>query len=68
MAAMSADIKSTEVEDNFEQALRHAIAGKPVDPEAARRIQERAAEITERIRREHGVIDDETFQSLLDDE
>jgi hypothetical protein len=33
-----------------------------------RRVDERAARITEQVRRTHGVIDDETFQTLLADD
>jgi hypothetical protein len=40
----------------------------PLDPEVARRVDERAARITEQIRRTHGVIDDEIFQTLLADD
>jgi hypothetical protein len=42
--------------------------GTPIPEHIARRIDERADEITERIRRTHGVIDDKTFQSLLSDD
>jgi hypothetical protein len=31
--------------------------GEPLDPEVARRVRERGAEITEEIYREHGEID-----------
>jgi hypothetical protein len=48
--------------------LKHAFEGAPPDPEVARRVQARAARITEQIRQTHGVIDDETFQALLDEE
>jgi hypothetical protein len=51
-----------------EAVMRHAFDGKPLDPEVARRVQERGRRITEEIRRVHGLIDDETFQSLLDDD
>ncbi len=51
-----------------EAVLRHAFERAPLDPEVARRVDERAARITERIRRTHGVIDDATFQTLLADE
>jgi len=40
----------------------------PLDPEVARRVDERAARITEQVRRTRGVIDDETFQALLADD
>ena len=45
--------------------LRHAFEQAPLDPDVARRVDERAARITEEVRRTHGVIDDETFQALL---
>ena len=51
-----------------EAVYRHAFEGQPLDPEVRRRVRERAARITEEIRRVHGVIDDETFQKLLDDD
>jgi hypothetical protein len=48
--------------------LRHAFEQAPLDPEVARRVDERAARITEQLRRTHGVIGDETFQLLLADD
>ena len=48
-----------------EAVLRHAFERAPLDPEVACRVDERAARITEEVRRTHGVIDDETFQALL---
>jgi len=48
--------------------LRYAFEGVPLDPEVARRVDERAARITEQVRRTHGLIDDETFQTLLADD
>jgi hypothetical protein len=51
-----------------EAVLRHAFEGTTLDPEVARRVDERAARITEHVRRTHGVIDDETFQLLLADD
>jgi transcriptional regulator of met regulon len=50
-----------------EAVLRHAFDGQPLDPQIAKRVQERAARVTEEIRRVHGVVNDETFQVLLDD-
>ncbi len=56
----------TDSEDaDFKAVLRHAFEGVPLDPEAARRVDERADRITEQIRRTRGVVDDETFQTLL---
>jgi hypothetical protein len=51
-----------------EAVYRHAFEGQPLDPEVRRRVRERAARITEEIRRVHGVIDDETFQALIKDD
>lgn len=51
-----------------EAVLKHAFEQAPLDPEVARRIEERAARITQRIRQTHGVIDDDTFQTLLADD
>jgi hypothetical protein len=48
--------------------LRHAFEQAPLDPEVARRVDERADRITEQVRRTRGVIDDETFQTLLADD
>lgn len=48
--------------------LKHAFEGAALDPDVARRVDERAARITEQIRRTRGVIDDETFQMLLADD
>jgi hypothetical protein len=51
-----------------EAVFRHAFEGAPLDPEVARRVDERAARITEQVRKTRGVIDDETFQTLLADD
>jgi hypothetical protein len=48
--------------------LEQFATGRPLDPAAAERLRARAAEVTEDIRRAHGTVDDDTFQSLLDDE
>jgi hypothetical protein len=51
------------------QAVAEAVAAsRPVDAEVARRLRQRAAKITEEIRRTHGEVDDATFQSLLQDD
>jgi hypothetical protein len=65
---MSTDIKTSAIEEDFEAVARHAFNREPLDPEVARRVQERATHVTERLRLTHGVIDDATFESLLDDE
>jgi hypothetical protein len=70
---MSTETATTDPLANFEHSdteavLKHAFERAPLDPEVARRVDERAALITEQVRRTHGVIDDETFQTLLADE
>src|SRR5262249_61977901 len=45
--------------------LRSAFEQAPLDPDVARRVDARAAQITEQVRRTHGVIDDKTFQLRL---
>ena len=40
-----------------EAVLRHAFRGEPLDLEVAHRVRERAARVTEQIRRVHGVIE-----------
>lgn len=49
-----------------EAVLRHAFHGEPLDPEIAHRVHERAAKITEEIYRLHGLINNDTFQRILD--
>ena len=51
-----------------EAVLRHAFHGEPLDAEITRRVHERAEKITEEVYRRHGLIDDQTFQQLLDDD
>ena len=53
---------------DLDAVMKRIIDGTPVDPETSRRIEERADRITEEIYRTHGLIDDETFQRLLDDD
>ena len=70
---MSSEIPATDPLADSEHSdtvavLRHAFERDPLDPEVARRVDERAARITEQVRRTHGVIDDETFRSLLADD
>jgi hypothetical protein len=43
--------------DDYKAAMRHVAEGTPVEPELARRVCERAEQITDEIRREHGDID-----------
>lgn len=63
-----ADPLADSEHSDLQAVLRHAFERAPLDPEVARRVDERAARITERIRQTRGVIDDETFQTLLADD
>jgi hypothetical protein len=48
--------------------LERLVSGAPLDPAISERVHARAERVTEDIRRAHGLVDDNTFQSLLDDE
>ncbi|MBO0697775.1 MAG: hypothetical protein J2P46_05240 [Zavarzinella sp.] len=47
--------------------LEHLISGKPLDPSVVDRVRARAEQVTAGIRRDHGLVDDDTLQSLLDE-
>jgi len=53
----SSTVSNPHVRDDYEAVMRHVADGTPVEPELARRVRERAEQITEEIRREHGDID-----------
>lgn len=53
---------------DLDAVMKRMIDGTPVDPETSRRIEHRAEQITEEIRRSRGVMDDDRFQALLDDD
>ena len=42
---------------DLDAVMERITTGKPLDPEAARRIRERAERITEEIRQQHGELD-----------
>ncbi len=46
-----------QARDDYKAVMRHVAEGSSVEPELARRVRERAEEITDEIRREHGDID-----------
>ena len=48
--------------------LEHLLSGTPLDPEVVDRVRARAEQVTAEIQRNHGLVDDDVFQSLLDDE
>jgi hypothetical protein len=68
--SIDTDMTGTDAQEraDAEAVLRHAFHGEPLDPEVARRVHERAARVSEDIRRLHGVIDDEAFEALISDD
>jgi hypothetical protein len=56
------------VEADAAAVLGRLGSGAPLDPAIAQRVRARAERVTEDLRRARGVVDDATFQSLLDDE
>jgi hypothetical protein len=57
---MSADVASTtdpvELADS-QAVVEHLLQGTPLDPEVDRRVHERAARITDELRRKYGTLD-----------
>ena len=45
-----------DLQADTDALMEHLTAGKPLDPEVARRIHARAARITEQIRQKHGTL------------
>jgi hypothetical protein len=65
----SADLADPELRQADTAAvLEEFFCGIQLDAKTAERIHARAEQITEDIRRARGLVDDDTFQSLLDDE
>ena len=48
--------------------MEQLVSGRPLDRAVAARVRARAERVTEDLRRARGVVDDATFQSLLDDD
>jgi len=48
--------------------LEQFATGRPVESGVAERVRARTLQVTDNIRRERGLVDDDMFQSLLDDE
>jgi hypothetical protein len=46
--------------------LERLVSGKPLDPAVGERIRARAERVTKAIQHAHGLVDDDTFQALLD--
>jgi hypothetical protein len=63
------DLDDPDLRDADEEAVfARFVGGGPIDPEVAARVRARAEQVTEGLRQAVGIVDDETFQSLLDDE
>jgi hypothetical protein len=54
---MAVDVTEPITDADAEAVMAHYLTGKPVDPEVARRIRERAQEIREETFRKHGLVD-----------
>jgi hypothetical protein len=50
-------MNSTEKTTDKDALLEHIITGKPLDSEVYRRIRERGAQITEKLRKQYGEMD-----------
>ncbi len=46
-----------DIDADAQAVIEQVMAGKPVDPEAARRVHERAQQIRREILAKHGVLD-----------
>jgi hypothetical protein len=53
---------------DMDAVMKRISDGAAVDPETARRIEERPDRIAEEIRRTRGVMDDDRFQALVHDD
>jgi hypothetical protein len=58
----------TQREADAAAVFEHLVSGKPLDPAVVARVRARAEQIRTDNFKQHGIVDDETFQSLLDDE
>ena len=74
MSTQSPTARRTDLDDpalreaDATAVLERLVSGEPLDPAIVERVHARAERVTEDIRRTHGLVDDDTFQSLLDDE
>ena len=74
MSTLPATVEPLDLDDpalceaDSAAVLAGLVARTPLDPAVVERVRIRSERLTEHIRRVHGVIDDDTFQSLLADE
>jgi hypothetical protein len=57
MKALEEHPLDIEVEADGEALIESILSGRPLDPATADRIRERSLAITDRLRREHGLVD-----------
>jgi hypothetical protein len=48
---------AADLEADARAVIEHAVTGKPLDPEIARRVRERSERATEELRRKYGTLD-----------
>ena len=51
------DRRTSDATADAEAVIHHALTGKPLDPEVARRVRARSGRATERLRRKVGTVD-----------
>lgn len=66
--ASTTDSQTQIAHSDSAAVFKHAFLGVPLTSEISKRVDERAARITERVRQTYGVIDDRAFQLLLADD
>jgi hypothetical protein len=54
---ISGDLIPPDVMADADAVIEHVLTGRPLDAEIARRVEERAEQIRQRILHEHGLVD-----------
>lgn len=57
MDTLEKAVINTEADADTQAVLDHVLTGKPLNPEVARRIHERADRVRQAILQNHGVVD-----------
>jgi hypothetical protein len=57
-----------QADADADAVLEQFASGEPLDSSVTERVRNQAAQIVEQIRRSRGLVDEQTFQSLLDEE
>jgi hypothetical protein len=68
---MSTDVTTTSIDPHvladLDAVMKRILDGTPVDAAVSRRIHERAEQVMEEIRQDHGELSEETVNQLLRD-